>query len=75
MKKFMQFIGKCMLGACAAVGMACIGMMQEWNTSTIVGMFLFTGTIVALCLGAFDIEEPTKHQSIKHASRSMRQAA
>ena len=79
MKKFTIFIGKCMLAAVCAIGLACIGMMREWNDGTIAATFLFGGTIVALCLGVFNIEEQesisSKHTTIKNAARTMRKAA
>ena len=76
MKKFWLFIGKLMLSASAAVGMACVGMQWEWRFEFILAAFLFVGIFVALALRIFDIEEPTtKHENIKNAARSMRPAA
>lgn len=77
MKKFMVFVGKCVLGACAAVGMGCLGILNDWNTTTILGAFVFTGIIVTLLLGAFDIEDEHKSGklSVKDGARSMRPAA
>ena len=74
MKKHFIAIAKLMLAIVAAIGIMCIGMMQEWRTETIIAAFLFGGIIVALLLGFFDIEEP-KHWTIKHGARQMNRAA
>ena len=74
MKKFFVSVLKLAIVVVAAIGLLCIGMMQEWRTETIIAAFLFGGIIVALLLGFFDIEEP-KHWTIKHGARSVRRAA
>ena len=69
-------IGKWMLTIISSVGLACIGIMREWNDATILATFLFGGILIALILGLFDIKDsPSKHLSIKHGARSMRRAA
>lgn len=75
MKKIFVVIGKLLLLVAAVVGIACIGMVNEWNDATILGAFLFGGVIVALMLGLFDIHVSDKHLSIKQGARSMRRAA
>jgi len=75
MKKHFIAIAKVLLTIVAAIGIMCIGMMQEWRTETIIAAFLFGGIIVALLLGFFDIEDKPTHWSIKHGARSMRRAA
>lgn len=76
MKKLMN-IGKWMLTIISSVGLACIGIMREWNDATILATFLFGGILVALVLGLFDIKDSpiSKNLSIKHGARSMRRAA
>ena len=66
-----------MLTIIASVGLACIGIMREWNDATILATFLFGGILIALILGLFDIKDSpiSKHLSIKHGARSMHRAA
>jgi purine-cytosine permease-like protein len=75
MKKHFIAIAKVLLTIVAAIGIMCIGMMQEWRTETIIAAFLFGGIIVALLLGFFDIEDKPTHWNIKQGARSMRRAA
>lgn len=75
MKKHFIAIAKVLLTIVAAIGIMCIGMMQEWRTETIIAAFLFGGIIVALLLGFFDIDSKPTHWSIKQGARSMRHAA
>lgn len=74
MKKFFVSVLKLAIVVVAAIGLLCIGMMQEWRTEVIMAAFFFGGIIVALLLGFFDIEEP-KHWTIKHGARQMNRAA
>lgn len=77
MKKLAIFIGKCVLAAACAIGLACVGMAWEWKFECILCVFLFGGIMCALCLGVFDIEDKPKdkHLSTKHGAQSMRPAA
>lgn len=76
MKKLMN-IGKWMLTIISSVGLACIGIMREWNDATILATFLFGGILVALVLGLFDIKDSPlyRNMSMKNGARSMRRAA
>ena len=74
MKKFMVSVLKLAIIVIAAIGLLCIGMMQEWRTEVIIPAFLFGGIFVGYFLGFFDIEEP-KHWTIKHGARQMNRAA
>ena len=73
----MMTIGKWMLTIIASIGLACIGIMREWNDATILATFLFGCILIALILGLFDIKDSpvSKHLSIKHGARSMRRVA
>lgn len=73
----MMTIGKWMLTIISSVGLACIGIMREWNDATILATFLFGGILIALILGLFDIKDSpiSKNWTIKHGARSMRRAA
>lgn len=75
MKKHFIAIAKLLLTIVAAIGIMCIGMMQEWRTEVIMAAFFFGGIIVALLLGFFDIEDKPTHWNIKQGARSMRRAA
>ena len=72
--KTMVFIGKVLLSVACATGMACIAIMNDWRGSAVVGMFMFGGILIALLLGAFDIEEPI-HLNLRDGARSMHRAA
>lgn len=74
MKKLF-FVGKVLLLAACAVGLACIAIMSDWRDSAVFAVFLFSGILIALVLGAFDIKDESNHWSIKHGARSMRRAA
>ena len=75
--KHLVIVGKWMLTIIASVGLACLGIMREWNDATIMAAFLFGGILVALVLGLFDIKDSpiSKNWTIKHGARSMRRAA
>jgi hypothetical protein len=49
--------------------------MNDWRDSAVIAVFLFSGILIALVLGAFDIEEEPNHLSIKNGARSMHRAA
>lgn len=65
---------KIALAICASTGLACIAIMNDWRDSAVIAVFLFSGILIALVLGFFDIEEPN-HLSIKNGARSMHRAA
>lgn len=74
MKKFFVSVLKLAIVVVAAIGLLCIGMMQEWRTEVIMAAFFFGGVFIAFFLGFFNCEEkPT--MSIKQGARSMRPAA
>lgn len=75
MKKAFIAIAKLMLAIVAAIGIMCIGMMQEWRTETIIAAFLFGGILVALLTGFFDIEEPIRRVNLRDGARQMHRAA
>jgi len=66
---------KIVLAICASTGLACIAIMSDWRDSAVFAVFLFSGILIALVLGAFDIKDESNHWSIKHGARSMRRAA
>lgn len=66
---------KIALAICASTGLACIAIMNDWRDSAVIAVFLFSGILIALVLGAFDIEEEPNHLSIKNGARSMHRAA
>ena len=72
MKKLSATIGKYILAILCAIGAACLGIINEWNDTTILAAFVFVGIMVCLALGLFDIEDEPKskkHLSIKDAAR------
>lgn len=73
--KRIAIILKIALAICASTGLACIAIMRDWRDSAVIAVFLFSGILIALVLGVFDIEEPINHLSIKNGARSMRRAA
>lgn len=75
MKKFMVSVMKLAIIVIAAIGLLCIGMMQEWRKEVIIPAFLFGGIFVAYFLGFFDIEDEPNHLTIKNGARSMHRAA
>lgn len=68
---------KIALTVCASIGLACIAIMNDWRDSAVFAVFLFSGILIALVLGLFDIKDSSiyRRMSIKHGARSMRRAA
>jgi hypothetical protein len=78
MKRHLIAIAKWTLCVIAAIGLACVGILNDWRDETIFAAFFFGGILIALVLGLFDIKNiPAidRHLSIKHGARSMRRAA
>lgn len=75
MKKLFVSVLKLAIIVAAGIGLLCIGMMQEWRTETIIATALFGGILIALLLGAFDIEEPIHRVNLRDGARSMHRAA
>ncbi len=70
MKKFVRFIGQCLLSGMLASGMGIGAMALGASDSVVIATAVFGGLMFALVIGVFDEDENEKkmvtHESIKH---------
>ena len=66
MKQTIRFIAIVVLSAAIAFGVACIVLAITDSEKVFAFTYLGLGIIIALAMGAFDVREKTRYQSIKH---------
>lgn len=71
MKTFLKMI----VAAIVAVSMACVAIASDASDNLVIVTLFATAIAVSALLGVFDMQERTKHMSLKDGARHYDQAA
>lgn len=75
MKQTLKFLAIVALSAAIAFGVACIMLAITDSEKAFAFTYLGLAIIIALAMGAFDVREKTRYESIKHKYGITKKAA